>query len=116
MILEAAHGFPSRGKKDVAGLDIPIPDTIITASNGKLPPFFAGPKRIFNLPTFGNVKNGTGHADRTSGRITIYVAASMDKPDFAVRTDDATFHIVDVVSKQRIVDDSHDTVVIVRMQ
>ena len=106
MVIEPAHRFPTRGKEDVACLDVPIPDSVVAPAHGKVPPFFAGAERIFDPLPFGDVEGSASHAEGMSGRIPIDVAARMDEPDFAVRTDDAIFHIVDALSEERIVDGS----------
>src|SRR4051795_13247105 len=66
MVLKSVHRFPTRGKEDVAGLNTPIPDAIVTAAHGQLPPFFAGTERFFDLLTLSDVEDGTGHAERVA--------------------------------------------------
>ena len=114
MVLEPAHRFPSCGKVHVAGLNVPIPNPVVTASHGELPSFFACPERVFNLFAFGNVEDGAVHPDRVTGRIPLDFAASMEDPHFAAGSYNATFQIKGGVVHERGVHGSQHPVMVIR--
>ena len=49
------HALPTRREKTLICLDIPIPQTVVAAVYGKLPPLFADAQRLFNFFKLGDM-------------------------------------------------------------
>src|SRR5262249_30845099 len=99
-----------------AGKRVAIPENVRRTSDSQRQAFFTGAKSGFDMFTFRDVEDGTGHTEWVAGRVPMDVSASIDKPDFAVRTDDTIFHIVGTSSELRVVEGGYNRGTIVRMQ